>query len=524
MPVLSMYNNNGEPVPFVVDADKAFCTHNYNGIDELEFELSEAHPAYNGIAEEMYINGFGNNFVVKSIDEHSDFAVIKCTINLEDWQQTVLENYRKTNAKITDVMEQDLLPDGWNIIYGAGVNKTVRTTVEESEDRAFGAAVPLTILDAVSSAYSVVFNFDVPNKIVRIINPNSFLPSGEFLMANLNFFDFGFNGNSDSFATRLYPYGKIDETTGKHLTIASVNGGEIYLDNNTYSDKVVCATWVDERYTIPSELKAAAQAKLDTLAIPQRSYTGNVKNLLDNIFLYKVITLVDHVRELRVDHQIITYVEYADNSLDSCTLASDAPSIQGEFQKLADSVSSNAVTKAAIAQDISSEVQRATDQITGAQGGHFKWIIDQYGNPQELVLLVDSEDINEAMLVFRYDNTGIAYSTTGYSGQYIYILKQNAEVAAGAGINVNNVFKVSATGKMEATNADVIGTLTIGGILDALGKIKIIGTDGIECGTIGVDGATAPSLHANNGYNGTIPVTGGTISIVDGIVTGFSPN
>ena len=159
MPVLSIYSygNRDNMLPLVLDEDKAFCTHKYGGIDELQFEIYKSDKIYSNIAEEVYVEAFGNCFVIKNIDEHSDFVTIKCIINLEDWRKKILKNYRKTNETIVNIMQIDLLPPGWSISWGAGVNISKRTTVEESEGNAYRAATPLEILDGVSKSFSVVF-------------------------------------------------------------------------------------------------------------------------------------------------------------------------------------------------------------------------------------------------------------------------------------------------------------------------------------------------------------------------------
>lgn len=530
MPVLSIFNygERDNMLPLVLDEDKAFCTHKYGGIDELQFEIYKSDNISSFIKEEVYVEAFNNCFVVKNIDEHSDFITVKCIINLEDWESKILINYRKTNETIANVLQRDLLPTGWAISWGSGVDTSIRRTIEESEGNAYRAATPLEILDGVSSIYSVVFGFDVINKIVYVINPNSFQASQEFLMQDFNLLDFGFNGNSESFATRLYVYGKKDEQTGEYLTIASVNDGLDYVDNHDYSDKIIITSWVDERYTIPEELKSAAIEKLNELAIPKRSYTGNVKNFNRDISLYKIVILIDADRNVRVEHQVIEYVEYEDSSLDSCTLSSEVPTIQNEFKKLSESVNSNiSNAKSDLSQSINDEVRKATDIIMGSQGGHFKWIVDQYGNPQKLLCLLDSEDIDVAQKVIRWDETGIAYSQSGYGGQYTY-LSQNGKIKASevlgllsnVSINIGDVFKVSELGILQAVDVDISGILKIGGNNNSIGKVALFNSTNQQIGEFGINGIEAPEVHASNGYSGTIRVNQNlSLVVVDGIIT-----
>lgn len=530
MPVLSIfdYGERDNMLPLVLDEDKAFCIHKYGGIDELQFEIYKSDSICEFIKEEVYVEAFNNCFVVKNIDEHSDFITVKCVINLEDWESKILVNYRKTNETIVNILQSDLLPSGWAISWGSGVDTSTRKTIEESEGNAYKAATPLEILDGVSSTYSVVFSFNIINKIIYVINPNSFQASQEFLMQDFNLLDFGFNGNSESFATRLYPYGKKNEQTGEYLTIASVNNGVEYIDNHDYSDKIIITSWIDERYTIPEELKSAATEKLKELAIPKRSYTGNVRNLNRDISLYKVVILIDVDRNLRVEHQVIEYVEYEDSSLDSCTLSSEVPTIQNEFKRLSENINSSiSNVKSDLSQDIGQEVRRATDIIMGNQGGHFKWIVDQYGNPQKLLCLLDSENINVAQQVIRWDETGVAYSQSGYGGTYTY-LSQGGKIKASevsgllsnVSVNIGDVFKVSESGILQAVDVDISGIFKIGGNNNSIGKVALFDSTNQQIGEFGINGIEAPEVHASNGYSGTIVVNQNlSLVVVDGVIT-----
>ncbi len=66
--------------------------------------------------------------------------------------------------------------------------------------------------------------------------------------------------------TRLYPFGKED------LNIAAVNGGVIYVDNFTYTNKVYKGQWVNQDIVDQTELKTKAIVELAKLCKPRYSY------------------------------------------------------------------------------------------------------------------------------------------------------------------------------------------------------------------------------------------------------------
>ena len=80
-------------------------------------------------------------------------------------------------------------------------------------------------------------------------------------------------------------------------------------------------------------------------------------------------------------------------------------------------------------QDLDNAVQRATNLITGNDGGYVRFVYDQDGFPQEIVVM-DTNSIDTATKVWRWNKNGLGYSDTGYNGSYdLAITKDGAIVA-----------------------------------------------------------------------------------------------
>ena len=62
-------------------------------------------------------------------------------------------------------------------------------------------------------------------------------------------------------------------------------------------------------------------------------------------------------------------------------------------------------------------IKNGTDLITGNSGGYVVLKKNANGKPEEL-LVMDTEDINTATKVWRFNNSGLGYSDTGYNGTY----------------------------------------------------------------------------------------------------------
>ena len=244
------FNNPTNVIPLHLEDDKRYITHKFNGYDTLTFEIESNHKLYKYIAEEVKIEDEKNRYIVKKIDEHSNFVTAVCEVDLDDWKEIIFEAFRTTNKMLSEVLSL-IIPDGWTSIGDSLFS--LRTTIEESEGKPFYGVNALDILPTIAEVYSCTFQFDAINKTIEIINPESFKPSGYFFTDELNLKSLGYVGNSTNFATRLYAYGK-KEDDGTALTFADINDGKPYVEDFSYSDKIISVGWSDERYTVKENL------------------------------------------------------------------------------------------------------------------------------------------------------------------------------------------------------------------------------------------------------------------------------
>ena len=354
--------------------------HKYDGRDELTFELSPDHETYKHIAEEVRITDGNNIYVVKNVDEHSGMVVVDCNLDLDAWKERFWKEYRRTNALLIEVLDE-IKPAGWTIL-GAGVF-TQRDTVEASEETPMECVVSLDILTRACDIYGAVINYDIPGKKAYVINPESYTDSGEYFTDELNLRSLGFTGNSADFATRLYAYGKKDDD-GNPLTFAAINGGKEYVEDKTYSNRTVSIGWSDERYTVTSSLLQAAKEKLKTLAYPVRSYECDVRNFKADMWMYKMVTLIDRRRRMHIKHRVMEYREYPKrHDLDVVTISATAPRIESTIRQVKDEIKSQGQQQKNFMEQA---IDRATESITGTKGGNVRLNYDAEHNPFELLV------------------------------------------------------------------------------------------------------------------------------------------
>lgn len=408
-----------EVEPLFIDDGAWYITHKYGGYDTLTFEIETKHKMYKYIAEEVKIHAEKNIFVVKTIDSHSSFATVQCDLDFEDWQQKIYPVYRRTYVNIRKVLDE-IKPSNWRYTIDNSLASKV-TTVEASSGEAFKSATPYEILSGVADAFGCVFEFDMINKKLSAIDPTLRTPTGEFYTDELNLKSIGYTGTSDGFATRLYAYGK--EINGEKLTFASINDGKEYIDNNTYSDKIICVGWTDERYTVKENLLADAKERLKQLAVPSRSYTCDIKYLSDAVEMYDIVTLIDREKEMRINHQIVEYKEYKRRDKSSITLSKLQPTINSIVTSSSSQVRSDLIQQTAEMQELmKASVDYAMQQITGANGGNVQIIYNTQGKPYQILWLIDSDELQNVNKLFKFDATGLSFSSTGYSGAYTTLI------------------------------------------------------------------------------------------------------
>jgi len=101
------------------------------------------------------------------------------------------------------------------------------------------------------------------------------------------------------------------------------------------------------------------------------------------------------------------------NKYDGLTLGSSSISIV-EVVRQATERGIDAPSTAAV----TNLINNVTSAITGNQGGYVTIIYNQDGQPEELLILCDTNDYTTAQKLWRWNASGLGYSSTGYNGTY----------------------------------------------------------------------------------------------------------
>lgn len=334
--MLQLYDKEKTKLAGLVDYKDLCIEYDLNSGDStLSFFYPKSSKYYDLIEEEGYIKTKTHEFVIKEKNVEGIYTNFKCSLNLEDLEGKPWERFESVEHTIDKALSLALAGTGW--IVGKCTLKKKRT-VRITDTSSLG------IVQEIKKIYRCDLVF---NTLTKTIDVHEHLgeDKGTYFIESLNLKALGIQGNSYNYCTRIIPIGKDD------LKISTINNGKGYVENYQYSNKIKTIIWKDDRYTIAQNLKEDAEAKLEELSKPYRSYAATILNLakLNNdykdILDYKLgdtITLISKSNKFRDKQRIVKIVEYPkDHTKDTVELANTKLSfeeIQQEFQDAADTV------------------------------------------------------------------------------------------------------------------------------------------------------------------------------------------
>lgn len=386
----------------------------YNGINELSFSV----PDDIKIVNEQSVHETTRNqaYLVKIVNGDN----ITCELDLDELR-SVQTDY-DASATPHDHLSAALTSVGWSLVDNTGI--ITRRTIT-------GALTPMEIIEQVEDTWTgVTAMFDTAAKTVTILCPSDNKPQYAFLAEELNLRQLDIAGDSSSFCTRLRAKG------ADGMTFASINNGKDYVENYTYSNRIIYGVAIsDERFTNKESLLEYAQATLDANAVPAVSYECDVVDVaaidsdysFQKLQMHKAVWLLDKKFNTRVAHRIVEYCIYPnDASKNKVTLSTVIPSLQGSVKSLQTAIYD---PNSAVRQRETSAVENATKAITGASGGNIRFVYDGNGKPIEF-LIMDTDDIATAQKVWRFNIGGFGFSSNGYNGTYATAITQDGHIVA----------------------------------------------------------------------------------------------
>lgn len=428
--MLKILQADGGQLP--LDFDKYFIQEETNGEDQIGFTLPLDHADYKLLAEEVQLLDAedGQVYRITAIDEGAATANIKGKLELSPLRADMRIPYTNGSDTLAGTVE-GVLPAGWTVVDHS--LSTIRRTID------LDSATPEDVILGAASAFGgLAIRYKIADKAVHFYAPGDFKAGGVYLTEELNLTSTNFKGSSSGLCTRLYARGKDG------LTFAGINGGKDYVENFSYTDKIICTYWEDERYTVAENLLEAAQKKVDASAVPVRSYSCGVVDLAKawryeegagsniyahlNIQLLTVATLLDTRRGTRIDHQVVQYKRYPHYpDLNVVTLSTKAPTITTTVKQLQDAIEN---PSSSFRKQMQSLINQMAAGISGHDGGTMEITFNSDGKPNG-IRWGDGDDLATSQKVLWLNLEGIAYGQNGVNGDYstVWSFAQNGFVA-----------------------------------------------------------------------------------------------
>lgn len=505
--MLTLFHNNQQ---IVLDTTEYYVRELASGLDEVIFEISIWDPNYAlMIEEENIVDRGGQRYLIKQIDAGAVTAKIVCQLDLDEWKASMLVGYNSGTKTVAQQISA-VLPSGWSVVdYSySSIGRTIK-----------GDLTPLQVCEQCRSTYQVYVRWDNKDKRVYIYPQALGTPVGSFATRELNLKEINYKGKSNNFATRLYAYGKDG------LSFADINSGKPYVDNNTYSSRVICAYWQDDRYTDKTSLLNDAREHLAKLAVPERSYDCAIVDLqatnpelYNNLdfSLFTTATLIDDVKNVAVDYLVIERHVWPYHPDRNDVIFNSAPiKIQNTVIQIEDELTNPNST---FQQILQAEIDLVTDWLTDNES-HCYITQNEDGTIKDFIFVNGDQPIQTATQVMRINASGLGFSKNGVNGPFTNAFVFDATKGG------HLVADFITAGTMLADRI-LGGTLKLGGNNNGNGVFEIYDSSGAKIVTIDKDGIyygnqkftvdANGNLTAQNASLTGATINGGTISYTNG--------
>lgn len=438
----------------VINCSDYCITEKLTGKDELSFSLPSSATLSLLMQETQRIKdtNTGQWFVLSQIVSGSGTTQFKATLDLEAFEQTVVKRTILHEVTLSTAIKT-FSPTGWDFDY----TKTSTTMQNQTKDLTFNGGTPLEALYEISNKWNISFRFDTINKSVIVFDiSNGYIGGTEGenirLTTGLNLRSINYTGTATSFCTRLYVYGK------NGISIETVNSGLEYLQDNTYSSRLVCAKYSNTSISRPEELLDAGKTELAKRCKPKKSYECDFVDLANaakadykklEIHVPYIIIISDHDRQ-NVVKQIVTeyskYYRHPENNkitLSSCpeTVQSNIARVQRQTNEVASycetaqQTADSAVSAAGVAQQTADSANTSASNAQSSADSAANSASKASQNASSALQVANNAESSISSVSNKADEAQ-------YAANYAQILANNAQSTADS---VMNRFNSAAT-------------------------------------------------------------------------------
>lgn len=326
---LKCYSPGNKPLGFLHNVFDLKITKEIGGMEELTFFIPANSPEAQMVQLEGYIVPEGEQiFVIRELNTHGKDIEVYCMLAIETLYGYCWSEVAKQGVNLVEAFEYVLKYTGWKF-----VNRT--STPARTRDIYIQNQTVWEALKVLCEVYFIEMTVDTHTHTITAYDSVG-QDNGVFFISDMNLVNFRKDTNTHKLITRLIPIGKDG------LNITSVNGGKDYIDNNTYSDKLLYGLWMQSAYTNPTQLKEDATKWLAEYAKPYITYNIDIIDLYrlngNQLFKFNVgdgVTIFDKVTEEKVSQRVVKIEIYPqDPTRNTLELSNKGKTFSDYFQMI----------------------------------------------------------------------------------------------------------------------------------------------------------------------------------------------
>lgn len=302
--------------------------------------------------------------------------------------------------------------------------------------------------NSIAGIFGGEFEFDMKNVIWKT---HRGLDRGLVVRYGINLTDMDQEENISEMYTGVYPFWYSEQEGGGLVTLTDgsghANGVYPILPNATY-DRILSLDLSSVEFSKTEDGQALAPTEAQLIAETQKYISANhldrptISLTVSFVPLYKTtegegtadlekVCLCDTVTVVFDKLGVRSTAQVVKTEYDALTDRYKSVSLGDPKSNLTDTISNQGeqIKQIPTKTTIELAVEQASKLITGAKGGHVLINQDENGHPYE-ILIMDTDDIATAEKVWRWNQNGLGYSSTGYNGTYSLAMTRDGEFVA----------------------------------------------------------------------------------------------
>lgn len=237
-------------------------------------------------------------YIIKEVNiNNNNFYDIYCKPYFGTLNNKYLFQLNIANGDLETYLDQLLASTDWTYKINTNVSGLLSFSLNN--------CIILEALNNIFELFNVEVFYDTLNKIIYIWQPKGSYKTN-FIFNEATLTECKVQSHTYDLITRIIPLGK------DKITIADVNNGTVYLDNNTYTNEIIPAFYINDTITSSYNLKQIAMNHLNKLSTPYTNYIIKLSSFDINLEIGDTIRIIDTFKDIDDLIRISKIVYYPD--------------------------------------------------------------------------------------------------------------------------------------------------------------------------------------------------------------------